>query len=174
MGGLVTATRQGRHRYYRLAGSDVAATMKALMGLAAHSGHLRTLPGPSHPGLRQARVCYNHLARDLGVQLYDSMMARALIRPDGDGITQTPLGAAFSTIFGIDLVPRTRAHRPLCKACLDWSERRNHLAGASGQSLFQAMIHRGLGRPQRHQQGNRVFQHRADRLSQIIRRQPAG
>ena len=143
MGGLVTATRQGRHRYYRLAGSDVAATMKALMGLADRIGHLRTRPGPSHPGLRQARVCYNHLAGDLGVQLSDSMMARALIRPDGDGITPTPLGAAFSTIFGIDLVPLTRAHRPLCKACLNWSERRNHLAGTLGQSRLQTLIHRG-------------------------------
>ncbi|NNG02830.1 MAG: winged helix-turn-helix transcriptional regulator, partial [Inquilinus sp.] len=68
-GGLVVPRKQGRHRYYALTGEDVAAVLEALMGLAARTGHLRTRTGPKDPALRRARVCYDHLAGELGVRM---------------------------------------------------------------------------------------------------------
>src|ERR1700749_3190422 len=75
-GGLLVSRKQGRHNYYALSGPDVAALIEALMGLAARTGHPRVRTGPREPGLRQARVCYDHLAGDFGVALLDSLLAR--------------------------------------------------------------------------------------------------
>ena len=74
-GGLLALEKQGRHRYYRLTGPDVAAVLEGLMGLAARAGHTRVRTGPKDPALRRARACYDHLAGDLGVQLFDGLVA---------------------------------------------------------------------------------------------------
>ena len=76
-GGLIEQEKQGRHRYYRLADPDVAAVLEGLEGLAARAGHMRVRTGPKDPALRRARVCYDHLAGDLGVQMLDSMKKAA-------------------------------------------------------------------------------------------------
>lgn len=75
-GGLISLRREGRHKYFRLAGDEVAHVLEALMGLAAGTGALRTRPGPRDPEMRKARVCYNHLAGDMGTQMYDALLAR--------------------------------------------------------------------------------------------------
>lgn len=133
-GGLVTPQKQGRHRYFRLSGADVASALEGLMGLAARAGHVRVRPGPKEPALRRARVCYDHLAGDLGVQLFDSLTSRGLIA--GESLRLTSRGERFVTGFGIDLAALRKSRRPVCKACLDWSARRNHLAGALGAALL--------------------------------------
>src|SRR3954452_19896741 len=79
-GGLVEPEKQGRHRYYRLTGPDVAGVLEGLMGLAARVGHLRIRTGPKDPALRHARVCYDHLAGELGVQMLDAMTRQHLVR----------------------------------------------------------------------------------------------
>lgn len=135
-GGLIRQRRQGRHKYVTLAGDEVARVLEGLMGLAAGTGHLRTRPGPRDAALRKARVCYNHLAGDLGTRLYDSLAARALIRAEGDTVSLTPEGAAAMAAFGIDVAGLSRGRAPLCRACLDWSERRTHLAGSLGRALL--------------------------------------
>src|SRR6201992_4417052 len=84
-GGLVEPEKQGRHRYYRLTGPDVAGVLEGLMGLAARVGHLRLRTGPKDPALRHARGCYDHLAGDLGVQMLDSMKQQKLLRPGKQG-----------------------------------------------------------------------------------------
>src|ERR1044072_3026677 len=86
-GGLVEPEKQGRHRYYRLTGPDAAAVLEGLMRLAARVGHLRVRTGPKDPALRRARVCYDHLAGDLGVQMLDAMTRRQLVRRTKDEIT---------------------------------------------------------------------------------------
>jgi DNA-binding transcriptional ArsR family regulator len=133
-GGLIHERRQGRHKYVALAGEEVARTLEALMGLAARSGHLRTRPGPRDAALRKARVCYSHLAGEMGIRLYESLRARKLIRLDGSTPILTPKGRAFAAEFGIDLAVSGKA--PLCRECLDWSERRAHLAGSFGRALL--------------------------------------
>ena len=79
-GGLIEPEKQGRHRYYRLTDPDVAGVLEGLAGLAARAGHMRVRTGPKDPALRRARICYDHLAGDLGVQMLDSMRKQRLVR----------------------------------------------------------------------------------------------
>jgi DNA-binding transcriptional ArsR family regulator len=136
-GGLIEQEKQGRHRYYRLSDPDVAGVLEGLEGLAARAGHMRVRTGPKDPALRRARVCYDHLAGDLGVQMLDSMKKQKLIRQRKQDIELTPEGERFLT-SALQISADTLAHprRPLCKACLDWSERRHHLAGTLGAAIM--------------------------------------
>jgi DNA-binding transcriptional ArsR family regulator len=135
--GLVIPEKQGRHRYFQLSGEDVAEVLEGLMGLAARTGHLRTRTGPRDPALRRARVCYDHLAGDLGVGLYDGLLCKGYITASTRPLELTPKGRRALADFGIDLAPLVKMRRPLCKTCLDWSERRTHMAGALGAALLQ-------------------------------------
>lgn len=135
-GGLVRQRKQGRHRYFSLADDDVGGVLESMMGLAAKKGHSRTRTGPKDPALRKARVCYNHLAGELGVEMFDSLMARRFLIEDGDDLALTAKGWSFVTQFGVDVDTLKKLRRPLCKSCLDWSARRNHLAGSLGAALL--------------------------------------
>jgi DNA-binding transcriptional ArsR family regulator len=135
-GGLVTVQPQGRHRYFRLSGSDVAAMIEAILGVASRAGHVRVRTGPKEPALREARVCYDHLAGEMGVRLFDALLARNLIASRQGRLALTKNGERFVTGFGVDLAALGRTRRPLCTTCLDWSVRRNHLAGALGGALL--------------------------------------
>jgi len=145
-GGLITLQKQGRHRYFRLSGPDVPAVLEGLMGLAARAGHLRARTGPRDPALRRARVCYDHLAGDLGVELFDSLIRRRLLISSTEGLALTPRGARFLAEFGIDLDTARSGRRPLCKPCLDWSARRSHLAGSLGAALLARCFDLGWAR----------------------------
>jgi len=136
-GGLVTVRRQGRHGYYALSGEDVGAVLEALMGLAERAGHSRARPGPREPALREARICYDHLAGELGVAMLDGMLARNAIHQDGERLALTGAGESFVRDLGIELAGLGGSRRPLCKSCLDWSVRRSHLAGALGAALLR-------------------------------------
>jgi len=136
-GGLIEPEKQGRHRYYRLTDPDVAGVLEGLAGLAARAGHMRVRTGPKDPALRRARTCYDHLAGDLGVQMFDSMKAQKLVRQKKQDMELTPEGARFlekNLQISEDMLAHPR--RPVCKACLDWSERRHHLAGTLGAALM--------------------------------------
>ena len=136
-GGLIEQEKQGRHRYYRLTDPDVAGVLEGLAGLAARAGHMRVRTGPKDPALRRARICYDHLAGDLGVQMLDSMRKQRLIRQTKQTIELTAEGERFIA-KNLQISADTLAHprRPLCKACLDWSERRHHLAGTLGAAVM--------------------------------------
>ena len=137
-GGLIEQEKQGRHRYYRLADPDVAGVLEGLEGLAARAGHLRVRTGPKDPALRRARVCYDHLAGDLGVQMLDSMKKQRLLRQRKHDIELTAEGERFlARTLQISAESLVHSRRPLCKACLDWSERRHHLAGTLGAALMR-------------------------------------
>ena len=136
-GGLVEQEKQGRHRYYRLSDPDVAAVLEALEGLAARAGHMRVRTGPKDPALRHARVCYDHLAGDLGVQMLDSMKRQRWLRQRKQDIELTAEGERFLTdTLQISADALAHPRRPLCRACLDWSERRHHLAGTLGAAIL--------------------------------------
>jgi len=142
-GGLTRTRRQGRHRYVTLAGNEVAGMLEQLTVLAAGAGHLRTRPGPRDPDMRAARVCYNHLAGARAVQLYDCLRRTGALAIGADGITLTDAGSSAMEALGIDVGALRAARAPLCRECLDWSERRTHLAGSLGRALFTAMETRG-------------------------------
>src|SRR5271163_1530159 len=94
-GGLIEQEKQGRHRYYRLSDPDVAGVLEGLAGLAARAGHMRMRTGPKDPALRRARVCYDHLAGDLGVRMLDSMRKQRLLRQRKHDIELTAEGERF-------------------------------------------------------------------------------
>ena len=136
-GGLIEQEKQGRHRYYRLADPDVAGVLEGLEGLAARAGHMRVRTGPKDPALRRARVCYDHLAGDLGVQMFDSLKRQKLVRQHKQDIELTAEGQRFmASSLQISAETLNHPRRPVCKACLDWSERRHHLAGTLGAALM--------------------------------------
>lgn len=142
-GGLVRLRGQGRHRYFALSGPDVAATLESLMGLAAGHGHLRTQTGPKDADLREARVCYNHLAGTRGVQMYRAMIGQGHLIESDDDVSLTQSGRVFVTEFGIDLITPARSKAPLCRSCLDWSAREMHLAGRLGRAMLSHMESQG-------------------------------
>jgi DNA-binding transcriptional ArsR family regulator len=135
-GGLLAARKQGRHKYFALAGPDVATLLEALMGLAAGRALTRVRPGPRDAAMRQARVCYNHLAGARGVQLYTSLSDRGFLRQDAENLVLTPGGGEFMQDFGIALAELQATRVPLCRECLDWSERKSHLAGSLGRAIL--------------------------------------
>lgn len=143
---LVTVVRQGRHRYHRLASPLVARAVEALMAVAA-AGPVRHRPtGPRDEALRAARTCYDHLAGRLGTAIADSLCARGhVLIPDASegAASLTDAGGMFlRAALGIDLGAGAGG-RPLCRTCLDWSERRPHLAGRLGAALCRRAFELG-------------------------------
>jgi len=140
--GLVSVERQGRHRYHRLASAAVAHMMESIMQVASavEPARPRLTVGPRDAALRAARTCYDHLAGRLGVALADAMAEQGYADLAGDGGIVTDAGLAFLGQIGVDIEALTarstrRGARIMCRPCLDWSERRPHLAGAVGAAL---------------------------------------
>ncbi|MBX2837970.1 MAG: winged helix-turn-helix domain-containing protein [Gammaproteobacteria bacterium] len=135
-GGLLSVRKQGRHKYFALANEEVAALLETLMGLSERSAPLKTHTGPRDTALRHSRVCYNHLAGNMGIHLYDSLIStRCLVHKDGE-LNLTKKGEIAMQEFGVDLDNLRLGKSPLCRECLDWSERRSHLAGSLGRALL--------------------------------------
>jgi DNA-binding transcriptional ArsR family regulator len=136
--GLVTRRAQGRHRYFQIATSEVASLLESLACVAVAGRPIRS--GPRDEALRRARVCYDHLAGEKGVALLDRMHARQLLRGDGGSLELTVAGETWMSALGIDVDALRRRPRPLVRACLDWSERRDHLAGAAGAAILARLF----------------------------------
>ena len=145
-GGLIAQEKQGRHRYFKLSGPDVAQVLEALMGLAERTGHVRVRTGPKDPQLRRARVCYDHLAGDMGVAMFDALEQKRLIATDSTSVALTKRGEQFLSDLGIALDRLRQSKRPMCKSCLDWSVRRSHLAGAVGAALLDCFYEKRWAR----------------------------
>jgi DNA-binding transcriptional ArsR family regulator len=145
---LVSIEQQGRHRYHRLASSSVARMLEGLMLHAARSDGTRRVPrtGPRDEALRRARTCYDHLAGRLGVALADRLVERGHVEIEDDTGQITAAGALFFAKIGV-VLPEARAGRsagrPVCRMCLDWSERRPHLAGHLGAALCRHSLEAG-------------------------------
>ena len=141
--GLVLGTRQGRHRYFRIADPDVAHAVESLVTVAARAGHLRTRPGPRNEAMRQARSCYDHLAGHLAVSLFEDWVAARVLVWRGEAVQLTTKGQRFLAGRGIDVAALEKRRRPLCRTCIDWSERRNHLGGSVGAAVLSQVLERG-------------------------------
>ncbi|TPG63175.1 ArsR/SmtB family transcription factor [Ewingella americana] len=127
---LVTCLSQGRHRYYRLAGHDIAELIEMMMGIS-----WKRIPAPQTRAplqLRATRTCYDHLAGEIAVRIYDVMVSRGWFEADGN--TMTSEGRKQFQASGVVLDTKTR--RKACCGCLDWSERRFHLGGDAGAAFF--------------------------------------
>lgn len=135
--GLLTIARQGRHHYFRIAGPEVAAAIEGLMSLAPNVRPLRF--GPRDEAMRRARVCYDHLAGEMGVRLFDGLRRRKLIAGD-EPLALTRAGEAWCERVGIDLEALRAKRRRVCRQCLDWSQRRAHLAGSLGEAILDRLF----------------------------------
>jgi DNA-binding transcriptional ArsR family regulator len=144
-GGVLADERQGRHRYVRLADPAMASLIEEL---AAHAARLSTPARPS--GLREAtqakaiaraRTCYDHLAGRLGVAITDALLERRLVTDKGFGFTDA--GLDWLSTLDMDVEELAKAKRPFAKQCLDWTERRPHLAGGAGAALCAQAFSRG-------------------------------
>jgi DNA-binding transcriptional ArsR family regulator len=135
---LIAPLSQGRFRYYRLADPLVATMLESIMNVAALTPRLR--PVRMHPAMRTARLCYDHCAGLLGVGLADALRGRGHVDLNDDGGIVTPLGAKFFLDFGVEIEALRRQRRAFCRPCLDWSERRPHLAGAVGAALASRLL----------------------------------
>lgn len=138
-GGLVTVEREGRHRYYRLASAEVAHALEALAVLAAPVRSLEQPRSPKARALRDGRCCYGHLAGRLGIAVTDALLDHDLIVPADDKLyAVTPAGHAWFEDLGVK-AEASRSSRGLARQCLDWTERRHHLAGPLGVALLSRM-----------------------------------
>jgi DNA-binding transcriptional ArsR family regulator len=144
--GLLSVESQGRHRYFRIADAEVAQLLESLMGVAFGLGAVRVRSSPREPALRKARVCYDHLAGELGVLVYESLARRGAFMLGADGVELTDTGRDAVGALGIDLDQLPASRRPFCRTCLDWSERRHHLAGQLGTLLLDRFQQLGWAR----------------------------
>jgi DNA-binding transcriptional ArsR family regulator len=153
-GGMITMARQGRHRYYRLAGHEVAAALEAL-GLISPALPVRTLRQSREAiALAEARTCYDHLAGRAGVELLDAMIRCGLLaenpfsRTDGGGsaglrFEVTGAGAKTLGSFGLDISQIRRSRRHFAGKCIDWTQRRGHLNGALAAAITARLFELG-------------------------------
>ena len=135
--GLLAPEKQGRHRYFRLATPQVARMLESIMAVA-EAGPARYRPHwKGGDALRTARTCFDHLAGRAAVAMADALVERGHVELGEDGGVVTASGVDLLTAFGVDLEDARRRRRAFCKPCLDWSERRPHLAGAVGAGLAE-------------------------------------
>ena len=150
-GGLLALERHGRNRFYRLAGPEVGQLLEALAttSQALQPRRTRTLPASrgTPPALREARTCYDHLAGELAVGLFERMAAAGWLRQGDKALTISEVGAAALSALGIDLDALRKRRRQLACACPDWSERKPHLGGALGAALLETCKQAGWLRP---------------------------
>jgi DNA-binding transcriptional ArsR family regulator len=141
-GDLLVMEKQGRCHYYRLKSAEVAHAIEGLMAVASAP---RSGWPPNHradPALREARMCYDHMAGRLGVALCDMMRRRDyVVLADGGGEV-TGAGERFIGGLGVDLARARGAKRHYCRGCIDWTERRYHISGAIGAGLAQVFLDR--------------------------------
>ena len=137
-GGLLTLASQGRHRYYGLAGPQVAGMIEAITGVAEAVGPKRVRPGPRDGAMRVARVCYDHLAGEQAVAMLDRLVDKNILVRNDQEIRLGPSAASHFAAIGIDVY--TKPRRPVCRACLDWSVRRSHLAGTLGAAILDKIL----------------------------------
>jgi DNA-binding transcriptional ArsR family regulator len=141
--GIVVSRKEGRSRHFCLADPDVAHCIEALVTVAARVGHMRIRAGPREEAMRHARSCYDHLAGRIAVGLFERWVADRALRWRGELVYLTGKGQEFLLERGIDVQSLERMKRPLCRTCIDWSERQHHLGGAIGAAVLARVLEEG-------------------------------
>jgi len=141
---LIAVTKKRRFNYYRIASPLIASMLESIKAVAAIEVPPRHQPRSLRDdGLRFARTCYDHLAGQVAVAIADALVARQYVALEDDGGEVTPAGAVFLSDFGVDLRPPLHSRRIFCRPCLDWSERRYHIAGRVGAEICRCCLQRG-------------------------------
>jgi DNA-binding transcriptional ArsR family regulator len=137
---LITVEKQGRHRYFRIQGPEVAKIMETLLPLSPPAQIRSFNQSTEDKAIRQARTCYDHIAGFLGVQLTDSFIKKGFLTDNNDEFLLSEGGVSFLASLGIDVQEVRKKRRSFSHKCLDWSERRHHLAGALGNVILELFI----------------------------------
>ena len=161
---LIGVVPQGRHRYYRLASAEIGRMLEGIMVVA---GELTPTTSRATPALRRARTCYDHIAGELGVAIADGLVESGVIDLTIDGAAVTETGRAALRAAGIQLDGPRRGKRVYCRPCLDWSERRPHIAGMLGAALLDRAVAIGLVRRRK---GSRALDISGGHDTDVLRR----
>lgn len=137
---IIAVEKQGRHRYYRLAGEEIAQVLESMASLIPKSLVKPTLPHPKPSGLTFARTCYDHLAGEISVKITDALIERQIIESNGREFEVTVSGTKWFKELGINVDELKPGKRSFAHKCLDWTERRHHLAGLLGHALLEHML----------------------------------
>ena len=141
-GGLVTQESVGRHRYFRLASPELAEALESLARVAPVRPASSFRESESTRALKHARTCYDHLAGELGVAVADALVDRGVLTRTDEAFAVTDAGTTWLASLGIDVEEVAASRRSFARACLDWSERRPHLAGSLGAAVADAFFAR--------------------------------
>ncbi|BCZ77143.1 transcriptional regulator [Paraburkholderia terrae] len=145
-GGLLALEVRGRHRYFRIASAEIASTIEALANVAQATAPQRTVPRPARTvpvDMRYARTCYDHMAGEVAVRVYERLIDGGLLTVHGDALEATSDGKALLAQWGIDVSQQRGRRRRFACTCPDWSERRPHLGGALGAALLDSWWSQG-------------------------------
>ncbi len=142
-GGLLKVESQGRHRYYRFASDEVAHVVESMASLVNASSKASTDTTNSRSEIQFCRSCYDHLAGYVGVQITGAMISKGLLKDQGNRFDVTRKGWLWAAQMGIDQDELLTVRRPVTRKCLDWSERKHHVAGSLGARLMTRMLENG-------------------------------
>jgi DNA-binding transcriptional ArsR family regulator len=138
--GLLGVVSQGRHRFFRFRNEQSAESIERLLGIASRVARCEVLTGPKDSNMRYARTCYDHLAGEAAVGLLDRLLAAKVLCYDGPALTLAASAREGLAALEIDWLSLHHGDRPLCRACLDWSMRRDHIAGRLGRVILENML----------------------------------
>ena len=171
-GGLLVAERRGRNRYYRLADRYTAEAIESLLAIAPQRRAQSLRESNEGEAIRHARTCYDHLAGTLGIAVTDSLEHQGMIGVPNDGFPLTTAGQARLSALGLDIEMLQRGRRALTRPCLDWTERRPHLAGSVAAALAARMLELDWIRHRTQHAGTDDHGHWAPPAANPARRQP--
>ncbi len=137
---LLCVEKQGRHKYYRFSNKEIAYAIEAMANLIPHSTIPKKSIAEKHSPIKHCRTCYDHLAGKIGVALTDSLLEQKIIVDNNNVFEISPKGEKWFSDFGINVDEVKKQRRLFLKPCLDWSERRNHIAGSLATSIFDKMV----------------------------------
>jgi DNA-binding transcriptional ArsR family regulator len=143
--GLIAMRQQGRHKYFSLADADIAAALEALSMVAERDNVSARWDKPAYKPLKCARRCYGHMAGELGVAQFDMLMRKQLLEPTEQGLQLTSAGSAWAQQLGLKLPPKSATR--FAYPCMDWSERKDHLAGSLAKALLELYLAKNWLRP---------------------------
>jgi DNA-binding transcriptional ArsR family regulator len=165
---LIGVVAQGRHRYYRLASAEIGRMLEGIMVVAGELAPTTRRATPRiDPALRRALTCYDHLAGELGVAIADGLVESGVTDLTADGAAVTEAGRAALQAAGIPIDEPPRSKRVYCRPCLDWSERRPHIAGMLGAALLERVLAIGLVRRRKDSRVLDISGHDTDALHQL-------
>jgi DNA-binding transcriptional ArsR family regulator len=140
---LLSVERQGRHKYFRLSKPEVAHVIESIASLVPSQAHKQIIDNPQESSIRYCRTCYDHLAGKVAVQITEALLKQKIIHLEGKEYVVKSKGINFFLGLGINIVELKSTRRAFAKPCLDWSERKHHLAGALGAAMLTKFISLG-------------------------------